>query len=238
MTLIVIGACVFVGAIVVRLTGIGFALVAAPLLVLLLGPFQGVLLCNLLSLLTGVAMVATHWKRIEWRRALELSLPALVVVPAGAYLARGLPQAALSLLIGSLLLVSVLLVLRTAPPRILTGRFGAVPTGVVSSLLNVLAGVGGPALALYGLAQRWTGPGFVATVPVCAIVMNGLALGFKGLPSLPLVDLVIAIAALVVGTVAGAFLARRSSGGNVRWMLIALTTTGAVAAIVKGVLTW
>ncbi|WP_029137495.1 sulfite exporter TauE/SafE family protein [Nakamurella lactea] len=236
MTLIVIGACVIAGAIVVRLTGLGFALVASPLLVLLLGPFQGVLLCNLLSLITALAMVATHWKRIEWRRAAELSLPALVVVPAGALLARGLPQAALSLLIGVLLLVAILLVLRTAPPRILAGRLGALPAGVLSATLNVLAGVGGPALALYGLAQRWTGPGFVATVPVCAIVMNALSLGFKGFPSLPWTDLVVAIGALLIGTVAGEFIVRRWSGANLRWMLIALTAVGAVAAIVKGLL--
>lgn len=238
MTLIVIAACVLAGSIVVRLTGLGFALVASPVLVLLLGPFQGVLLCNLLGVLTGLAMVVTHWKRIDWRRAAQLSLPALAVIPAGAYLARGLSQAMLSLLIGALLLVAIMLVLRTAPPRILAGRFGALPAGVVSSTLNVLAGVGGPALALYGLAQRWTGPAFVATMPLCAIVTNGLSLGFKGFPALPWVDLAVSVAALVVGVVAGEILARRWSGGNLRWMLIALTTIGAVAAIVKGVLAW
>lgn len=46
MTLALALLAVAVGTALQRLTGIGFALVAAPLLVLLLDPFHGVLVAN------------------------------------------------------------------------------------------------------------------------------------------------------------------------------------------------
>ena len=45
---------VVAGALTQRVTGIGFALVCAPLLVLIAGPFEGVVLSNLLGLTVSV----------------------------------------------------------------------------------------------------------------------------------------------------------------------------------------
>jgi hypothetical protein len=48
---------VVAGALTQRVTGVGFALVCAPLLVLIAGPFEGVVLANLLSLTVNLVRV-------------------------------------------------------------------------------------------------------------------------------------------------------------------------------------
>lgn len=236
MTLVAVAVGVFGGAAVTRMTGLGFALVASPLLVLTLGPFNGVLLCNLLSLLVGLAMLATHWRYVQWRRAALLLLPAPLVIPLGGLLVHRLPAAGLSVVIGVLVLIAVALVARGRPMRLLAGGSGAVIAGAAAAGLNVLAGVGGPALALYAVAQRWTGRSLLATLPVCAVVLNGLSLVVKGFPELTSAELVVVIGALVAGSLIGEAFARRSSGQHVQPLLLSLAALGGAASIVKGVL--
>lgn len=236
MTMIAMGVGVFGGAVVTRLTGLGFALFATPFLILVMDPYAGVLLCNLLSLVVSVAMLATHWRRVDWRRASLLLAPAPAVIPLGALLARRLPTSHLSILIGVLLLVAILLVARGRPTPALAGTRGALIAGASSSALNVLAGVGGPALALYGASERWVGPGFVATMPVCAIAMNALSLATKGLPHLSGATLLVLPAALVAGSVSGEWVRRRFSGRHNYSALLILAAVGAVTAITRGII--
>ncbi len=226
------------GAAVTRLTGLGFALMASPLLILSLGPFQGVLLCNLLNLMASLAMLATHWRHVQWRRVALLLIPAPVVIPAGALLVQHLPTAPLSVLIGVLLLVAVALVARGRSARLLAGTSGAFVAGASYSALNVLAGVGGPALALYGASQRWAGRSFVATVPACSIAVNGLSVVSKGFPSASAAEMALLAGALLVGSLLGEWLARRVGGRHAQPLLLALAAAGATAAIVKGALDW
>ncbi|HET8591685.1 MAG TPA: TSUP family transporter [Nakamurella sp.] len=226
------------GAAVTRLTGLGFALVASPFLVVLLGPFDGVLLCNLLTMLAAAAMLATHWRHVQWRRAALLLVPAVLVIPAGALLVHRLPPAPLSVLIGSALLIAVGLVARGRSSRALTGTPGTLLAGAGSAGLNVLAGVGGPILALYGVTQRWTGRSFLATVPVCSLVFNALSLATKGFPRVTGTELAVVVSALVVGSVAGEVLVRRIGSRHAQPVLLTVSAVGAVAAIVKGALAW
>ena len=67
-----------------RITGLGFALVSAPLLVLAEGPHNGVLLANLLSLVTNLVVLAQTWRSVEPRRVALLAVAALCLVPGRA----------------------------------------------------------------------------------------------------------------------------------------------------------
>jgi hypothetical protein len=121
---------------------------------------------------------------------------------------------------------------------VLAGTPGAFLAGAASAALNVLAGVGGPALALYGVSQRWTGRSFLATMPVCSVALNALSLATKGFPPVTGTELAVVVSALVVGSVAGEVLVRRIGSRHAQPVLLALAAAGAAAAIVKGVLAW
>lgn len=91
---------VVVGALTQRITGIGFALVCAPILVLVAGPYEGVVLANLLSLAVNLIVFTTGWRDTEWVKGLLLAVPALLAIPLGAYVARTMPPAPLMVVIG------------------------------------------------------------------------------------------------------------------------------------------
>ena len=84
LPLLGVAAAVAVGAATQRVTGLGFSLVSAPFLVLLLGPFAGVLVANVLGVAVSSLVLAQLWRDVDLRRALLLTVPALVAGFVGA----------------------------------------------------------------------------------------------------------------------------------------------------------
>ena len=60
-------AGVALGGLAQSVTGLGFALVAAPALIALLGPSQGVAVVVLLGALASVLPLIGHWRRVRRR---------------------------------------------------------------------------------------------------------------------------------------------------------------------------
>ncbi len=147
-----------------RITGLGFALVSAPLLVLASGPITGVLLANLLSLITNLAVLAQTWRQVDLRRVLLLAVPALCFVPVGQFVARLLSPAVLMVGIGGLVLAALAAVRLLQRTVVFSGKGGAIAAGALSGFMNVTAGVGGPAMALYALASKWPHRSFVGWI--------------------------------------------------------------------------
>ena len=230
---------VVAGALTQRVTGIGFALVCAPMLVLVAGPFQGVVLSNLLGLIVSLVVFATHWRDTEWRRGLALAVPALAVIPLGAWVARTLPPAPLMVIIGLLVIVALASVLLSPRARVLKGTGGAIAAGGASGFMNVTAGVGGPAIVLYAVSTDWEHRRFVATFQFFSIFTNLASLVAKGgLPRISTTALLVSLGALVVGLLGGEVLARHVDRAMARHLAIGLALTGALFTVVKGVIAW
>ncbi|MEP6650701.1 MAG: sulfite exporter TauE/SafE family protein [Lapillicoccus sp.] len=171
---------VVAGALTQRVTGIGFALVSAPLLVLIAGPFEGVVLSNLLGLTVSVVVFVAHWRHTEWKKGLLLAVPALIAIPLGAYVARNVPPAPLMVIIGLLVILALGAVLLSERARVLRGPGGATVAGATSGFMNVTAGVGGPAIVLYAVSTGWEHRKFVATFQFYSIFTNLASLAAKG----------------------------------------------------------
>ncbi|MHA6626545.1 TSUP family transporter [Pseudonocardia sichuanensis] len=232
--LVLVGVAVLVGAGTQRITGLGFALVSAPFLVLLLGPFTGVLLANVLSLAANVTVLAQTWRAVEVRRALLLAVPALAAVVPGAWMARTLPAPLLAVTAGGLVLIALLAVLASERARVLRGTPGAITAGAVSGLMNVTAGVGGPAISLYGLSTGWAGRPFVATLQFYFLLLNIASITAKGWPALTPATWVVAVGALASGALAGHHLAHRVSPDRARTLVAVLAILGSAATVGKG----
>ena len=141
--LLPVAVSVLVGAFAQRVTGMGFALIAAPALVVLLGPFDGVIIVNACAVLSSLLILPRVWRFIDWSRFRWLVVPAVVGTGAGALVAARLPGPVLQLGIGVLVVVALtvsLLVTRTE--HVATGRAPANGTGAATGLNNAAAGVG------------------------------------------------------------------------------------------------
>jgi len=205
--------------------------------VLLLGPFTGVLLANVLSLAANFVVLAQTWRAIEVRKALLLAVPAVVAVAPGAWVARVLPAPLLAITAGTLVLVAIIAVLVSTRARVLRGTRGAVTAGAMSGFMNVTAGVGGPAISLYSLSTGWPHHSFVATVQLYFVLVNGASIAAKGWPAtLPPSTWIVAVGALALGTAAGHRLARLVAPARARTLVAGLAILGAAATVAKALL--
>ena len=175
-----------------RLTGVGFAMMLAPFLVVMIGPHGGVMLTALLSIIAPMLMLPQVWKEIQWRRLAIIAPVALLVMPFFGWLADATPQ-------GPLYIVVAILVILGLSASLIVSRVNAVAQGSTTQALTglgvgggvVLAGVGGPAITVFAVLSRWEIRSFAATMqPLWAVMSIGTfltKLTFSGneLPTLP-----------------------------------------------------
>ncbi|WP_369055398.1 TSUP family transporter [Kineococcus terrestris] len=236
VTTALVGAAVLLGAVTQRSTGLGFALVASPFLVLIAGPHDGVTLGNALSASLCAFVVLRTWRRIARRPALLLCLPALAVVPLVARLAADVPEAPMLVVVGSLAVRADLVVLLSRRGAVRGGALVAVGAGALGGAMNVAAGVGGPVAAAYGVAQRWPRETFVATMQCFLLVANASSLAVKGPPDVPGSTWLVAALALVAGAVVGERVAPRVPVDAGQRLVMAVALAGGLAAVVRGLL--
>lgn len=225
---------VFVGAALQRTTGLGFALVCGPVLVLVLNPFDGIVLANLLSACVSTVVLLSTWRGIDGRMAVGMAAGVVLGVPVGAWLVGRMAQAPLLVLVGAITSVAVALAFRTRPMWVLAHRGGPMVAGTVSGFSNVTAGVGGPALAVYGSSQSVPLATFVPTVQVVGLFTNVLSLAAKHEFHLPWQLALSAVLVLFAGVGLGAVLGPRIPPARARVLVLVLALVGGLGAVVKG----
>ena len=226
---------VLVGAVAQSVSGIGFVLVCGPLLVAALGPDDGVRLAVVLSLVVNAAVLARTWRQAGLRTALLLLLPAAVATPVVARLLRSAPDRLAEGLAGASAVLGATALAVGLRWRAARGRAGAVLAGVVSAAMNVAAGIGGPAIALYAGNADWPATAMRSTAQVYFLGLNVVALVSLGFPHVAGGLLAGCGAALVVGLLLGAVVARRLAEPTARQLTLSLAALGGLVVLVRSV---
>lgn len=234
-SLALLGLAVALGAATQRLTGMGFALVAAPLLVTVVGPLLGVQLLQVVGIVGSALVLAQVWRDVEPAKAALLLLPALLGILPGAWLARSLPGPLLTVLIGAMVIVALVASLASERARVFRGRGGLVSAGALSGFMNVTAGVGGPAVALYALSTDWAHRSFVATLQLYFIGLSTASLVALGWPTLDPGTWAVTLAAVLLGLGVGHVLTGRVTDRVARGLMIAVALAGASVNVARGV---
>ena len=241
--LLLVTLSVFVGAASQRITGMGFALIASPAIVIVLGAFDGVIVVNLCAVVSSLLILPRVWRYVEWARFTWLVVPALVGTAAGAVVAARLPGPVLQFGVGVLVIVAltvILIVTRTSHRA--TGRSPAIIAGAASGFMNATAGVGGPALSVYAVATRWPQAGFAATAQPYFVVIGTASLVGKlaatgwAMPGLDVATWAWVVVALLAGLGAGELLHARVSHVVARVAVIVIAYLGGAAAVIDGAL--
>ncbi|MFB6892717.1 TSUP family transporter [Kitasatospora sp. NPDC056327] len=233
-TVLLLGLVVLAGSSVQRLAGVGFALVAGPALVLLLGPGEGVTLSNCAAGLISAVGLADSWRQVRLARMLPLIGAAACTVPAGAWVAGRVSGPVLLIGIGLLVSAAALLVIRGLRVSALRGRRGAVAAGAASGFMNSAAGVGGPAVSLYAVNTGWSAREFVPNAQFYGVTVNLFSLAAKGVPHLAAPAWWVVAAALGLGAAVGRALARRVPERGARRVVLGLALAGGLVTLGKG----
>ncbi|GAB2827744.1 sulfite exporter TauE/SafE family protein [Actinocorallia aurea] len=221
-------AGIWCGATVQAATGMGFSLAAAPVLVLSLGPRDGVAVTLVLAVLASVVPLVRDGRHARPPDVARLLVPTLLCTPVFAWAVRGLDTHYLALGAGLGVVVAVGILARGVRWAWLTRPFGAVATGAASALLNVVGGVGGPPIGLYTAHAGWDARTTRANLSLFFLLQNLATVLLLGvvLPGLP------ELAALAAGTACGAFAASRMPASTLRAVVLALSCTGGATLLV------
>lgn len=193
--------------------GFGTALVAMPLLSLVLGVGTATPLVGLAVLVTIVLVLARSWQSLDIRAAGRLLLGSACGVPLGVMLLQRAPPGMVQAVLGSVLVVyGAWSLARPALPR-LEWQPAAYLFGICAGVLGGACNINGPPVVLYGALSRWDPERFRATLsgyflPTALAIC--LAHGASGLWSRPVFELFAwALPVLLAGNWCGQRLSRR-----------------------------
>jgi uncharacterized membrane protein YfcA len=219
------------GVVAQAVTGFGFSLVSAPFLIAAYRAPTGVQLNLLLSLAVNVAVLSREHRHADRRAAVLLLVPAVVAIVPAAYVARRLSAGPLTVAAGLVCLAAVAALATGGRLRRLTGRAGTAVVGLLSGVMNVVAGISGPPVVLFALNAQWPPERVRPTMQLFFVGLNALTLLSLGRPDrLPAVLLV----GFAAGLAGGALLAGRPSGPAVRAATLAIAAAGSVLAVARG----
>ncbi len=222
---------VLFGSMVSTVTGFGFALVCAPFLVAAYGAPEGVQLNLLVSGVLSVLLLLTGWRDLDRRSTVRLLVPATVASIALGLVIRDTDTDVLTAVSGALCLAGVIVVARGRMLHRLTGTVGTSVVGLVSGAMNVVAGISGPPVVVFGATVGWPPEVARPTLQAYFLGINVVALATLGLPDdVPL----LIVAAMLVGLVAGRPLTRRLDADQVRGAALGIAAVGSLLAMVRG----
>ncbi|WP_151550137.1 MULTISPECIES: sulfite exporter TauE/SafE family protein [Corynebacterium] len=234
---------VVLGSLLQRVSGMGLGLIAAPVLSVLLGPIEGIMVLNVLAVVNAAITTGTVRQWVDWRMfSIISSVLVLGSIPA-ALLIRAVSAAWLMILVGALLLVALCVV--TYGKRWVPQFSGALPaaiSGVVGGFMNTIAGVAGPAITVYAAASRWEQRSYAATLQPIFIVSGlvslimKLVLGAGSVSGTPVQIWPVGVVAMLLGIYLGVRCATLIPRDKAHRLALILATAGGLSALIRGVL--
>lgn len=233
----------FIATALQRITGLGFAMLTAPFAVVALGTHHGIMLTTLLAIIASLFMLPGMWQEINWSRVAWIGMPAALSIVPAAWLGSLIDGALIYLLVGVIVIIGLgaaLLMPATAEP--ITHRPAQVLAGVGAGAGSVLAGIGGPAMTIYGVVSRWPVASFAASLqPIWVLVASATLAGrywFMGstLPELSWWMWLLAAVGIVIGMWAGQRALGKVNERVVFGIVVVLAMTGAVLSVATGVM--
>jgi uncharacterized membrane protein YfcA len=200
-----IAVAVAAGGLVQGLSGLGFALVAAPIVTQVVTGTGGIGLVNALSLVQNGWLVLRTDGRIAWPAILRM-LPGLALgVLLGWLVLQRADPAFYDVVVAASACGSVVWLLTAGRFR---GRLAGLVSAVWGGAVNTVAGVGGPPIAAYLVTRGLDFGSYVRTLQVVFAMLSIVSLPMLGVEVPSWGAVAIWVAALLAGSACGELLRR------------------------------
>lgn len=144
--------------------GFGDALLAMPLLTLVVGVRVATPLVGIVSLVVATMIVARRWRGVQIDHAWRLVVASVAGIPLGVLSLATVPERIVVMVLGAfLVLFGLYQAFRPTLPE-LRRRAWAFPFGFVSGFLGGAYNTGGPPIVVYGVLKRWEPERFRSTL--------------------------------------------------------------------------
>lgn len=187
--------------------GFGEALIAVPLLALVMPMEVAAPVAVLVSITVSLVALAQDWRHVHFRSAGLLFASTCAGIPIGLWLLTTMPgQVVKAVLALVIIAFSAFFLLSKSPAALKTER-SAPAFGFVAGILGGAYGMNGPPLVAYGTFRRWSPQQFRATLqgyflPASLVVMAGYWATGLWVPSVTryyLLTLPLAVVAIFAG---------------------------------------
>jgi uncharacterized membrane protein YfcA len=224
-------AVIFLATLIRSAFGFGEALVAVPLLALLIPVEVAAPLAVLVSITVAVVIVLEDWHKIHLGSAWRLVLSTLFGIPLGLLLLTAVPEPVVKAILAVVIIAFSVYCLARRTPVTLQNERLAWLFGFGAGVLGGAYGMNGPPLVIYGTLRRWSAEQFRATLqgyflPASVVGMAGYWLAGLWVPAVTryyLLSLPVAVAAMLLGRVVN----RRLAGPSfLRYVHLALILIG------------
>ena len=232
LTVIFITLAILFSAALIRSTfGFGDALLAMPLLTLLIGVQTATPLLAFVGPTIAITIVWRNWRSIDLKATWHLIVSSLIGIPIGVLILKNAPDDVVKFVLGvSIILISLY---NLTQPRLMTlpQRRWAYPFGFVAGVLGGAYNTNGPPIVIYGALRRWPPERFRATLqgyflPTGLLILVGH--GLAGLWTRQVFQLyALGLPLILTGIFLGGKLNRRIPAGRFeKFIYIALLALG------------
>ncbi|ANE03895.1 sulfite exporter TauE/SafE family protein [Corynebacterium crudilactis] len=242
LDLVSIGAIVFFGATLQRVSGLGLGLVAGPVLAVILGPIEGIFVVNVISTVNALLNTLSTRSAVDWKKTKLIGGVLIFGSIPAAVLLNLVPVAAILSLVGVLLIIAlgVVTFAQDKVPQV-TGRLPAVLAGVGAGFMNTLTGAAGPVLTVYGQASRWEQRSFSASLQPLFLIAGAISVAVKivlGTATLSHTSIWVwplSAVAMILGIFMGSWLSKHISKAVARKFALLVALAGSISVLYKGI---
>jgi len=157
-------AVIFLATLIRSAFGFGEALVAVPLLALLMPVEVAVPLATLVSITVAGIVVVQDWRKIHVRSASRLVISTLFGIPLGLWLLTAVPESVVKAILSVVIIgFSTYCLFSRSPFQLNDDRWASV-FGFGAGILGGAYGMNGPPLVIYGTLRHWSAEQFRATL--------------------------------------------------------------------------
>ena len=229
---------VFFAATVRGTTGFGFALVLAPILLLLLEAKSVVVIDLLLGALGNIVVVVTSLRNIRWRWIRPMLAGVVLGIPLGVFTISAISSSALKVMIGAVVLVFAIPLALGFTRAFRHEKPVAGLAGFTGGFLASSTSLGGPPIVLFMHNQGWHKEAIHPSLAACFLLMTSgslVGLLISGLVSRPTVLTAASLApALLIGTGVGMVAFRRINERLFRTLSVVIILGAGIAAVLSG----
>lgn len=241
MTIAVVLAVIFAATLIRSAFGFGEALIAVPLLALVIPVETAAPLAVLVSITVAVVILAQDWRHVHLGSAGWLVLSTLFGIPLGLWLLTAAPESLVKALLAVVIMGFSAYCLASRNLFELKNDRPAWAFGFVAGVLGGAYGMNGPPLVIYGTLRRWSTEHFRATLQgyflIASLVgMAGYWLAGLWVPAVTryyLLSMPLVLAAIFLGRIANQRLKREHFLFYVHTGLIVVGATLLIQALGK-----
>ncbi|MBE9501374.1 MAG: sulfite exporter TauE/SafE family protein [Dehalococcoidia bacterium] len=230
---------VLVAAFTRSVTGFGSALVAAPLLLLVLEAKSVVVINIVLGIIMCLLILWQSRHHVRVRKITVMGIGSIFGVPIGAYIPSLVSASTLKLTIATLVVVFAILLALGHSRQFKRERTGFGISGFISGILTSSTSLGGPPVVLFLLNQGWDKEPFRASLAGYFLFSGMIALGalaFTGVMTTSMLGTAAALLpALLLGFYLGIKVLPRVDANLFRRIAISVVLVSGLVAIITAI---